>query len=343
MQLSVELDPDVRADGDAARWASGAPIRRGPGVRGHRLPNRPLRLQRRRTVLVASTDGAGHTAPGTTASSSRLVPREKPSLNSGTAPSRAPSAFAEPLPCRLWNIGRRSTGPRSRLGSASRGERGARAGRLDEGLEDATLLVSELVTNAVRHAPREGLPKIELRLKVDPARVRVVVSDPGTGFVAKPRLPTASESSGWGLYLVDRLADRWGIITRDRSEVWFEIDGGCVMSMDPTERRAERRSVRKPRSPGPLAPWIWNPRWIPGFVLGQVAVLLVFAEKSPGSFGVPGGFGALLSVATAIVSGRVGGSSISSAASCSCHSSRIWSRDPSSPSSSAHRVGPARA
>ena len=46
-------------------------------------------------------------------------------------------------------------------------------------LEDATLLVSELVTNAVRHAPREGLPEIELRLKVDPARVRVVVSDPG--------------------------------------------------------------------------------------------------------------------------------------------------------------------
>ena len=49
----------------------------------------------------------------------------------------------------------------------------------------------------------------------------------GTGFVAEPKLPTASESSGWGLYLVDRLADRWGIITRDRSEVWFEIDVGA--------------------------------------------------------------------------------------------------------------------
>jgi anti-sigma regulatory factor (Ser/Thr protein kinase) len=94
-------------------------------------------------------------------------------------------------------------------------------------LEDATLLVSELVTNAIRHAPREGLPEIELRLKVDPARVRVVVGDPGTGFVAEPRLPTASENSGWGLYLVDRLADRWGVITKDRSEVWFEIDVGA--------------------------------------------------------------------------------------------------------------------
>jgi serine phosphatase RsbU (regulator of sigma subunit) len=84
------------------------------------------------------------------------------------------------------------------------------------------------------------------------------------------------------------------------------------MSRDPTERWAERRSVRKPRSPGPLAPWIWNPRWIPGFVLAQVAVLLVFAEKSPGSFeGVPGGFGALLSVATAIVCGPIAGALVS--------------------------------
>lgn len=94
-------------------------------------------------------------------------------------------------------------------------------------LEDATLLVSELVTNAVRHAPQAEFPQVELRLKVEPERVRVVVSDPGGGFDATPRtprLPTASESSGWGLYLVDRIADRWGVITKDRNEVWFEID-----------------------------------------------------------------------------------------------------------------------
>jgi anti-sigma regulatory factor (Ser/Thr protein kinase) len=91
-------------------------------------------------------------------------------------------------------------------------------------LEDATLLVSELITNAVRHAPRAGSPEVELRLKVIDGRVRVVVSDPGAGFVAAPRLPTAAEGSGWGLYLVDRIADRWGIITKDRNEVWFELD-----------------------------------------------------------------------------------------------------------------------
>ena len=91
-------------------------------------------------------------------------------------------------------------------------------------LDDTTLLVSELVTNAVRHALRTGIPQVELRIENELGRIRVVVSDPGDGFSVEPRLPTASESSGWGLYLVDRIADRWGVITRDRNEVWFEID-----------------------------------------------------------------------------------------------------------------------
>jgi anti-sigma regulatory factor (Ser/Thr protein kinase) len=90
--------------------------------------------------------------------------------------------------------------------------------------EDATLLVSELITNAVRHALGGGLPEVELRIRSEPGRVRVVVSDPGGGFEPAPRLPTASEGSGWGLYLVDRIADRWGVLSKDRNEVWFEID-----------------------------------------------------------------------------------------------------------------------
>jgi anti-sigma regulatory factor (Ser/Thr protein kinase) len=90
--------------------------------------------------------------------------------------------------------------------------------------EDATLLVSELITNAVRHAMGSGLPEVELRIRIEPGRIRVVVSDPGGGFEPAPRLPTAAEGSGWGLYLVDRIADRWGVLSKDRNEVWFEID-----------------------------------------------------------------------------------------------------------------------
>ena len=55
-----------------------------------------------------------------------------------------------------------------------------------------------------------------------------------------------------------------------------------------------------------------TPRWIPGFVLAQVAVLLLFAEVRPGSFeGVPGGLGALISVAAAIVCGPLAGALVS--------------------------------
>jgi anti-sigma regulatory factor (Ser/Thr protein kinase) len=90
--------------------------------------------------------------------------------------------------------------------------------------EDATLLVSELITNAVRHTLGGGLPQVELRIRIEPERVRVVVSDSGAGFEPAPRLPTAAEGAGWGLYLVDRIADRWGVLSKDRNEVWFEID-----------------------------------------------------------------------------------------------------------------------
>jgi anti-sigma regulatory factor (Ser/Thr protein kinase) len=97
--------------------------------------------------------------------------------------------------------------------------------------EDATLLVSELVSNAVRHASTNDHPGVELRIRTEPGRIRVVVSDPGGGFEPAPRLPTAAEGSGWGLYLVDRIADRWGVLSKERNEVWFEID------LDDTDER----------------------------------------------------------------------------------------------------------
>jgi serine phosphatase RsbU (regulator of sigma subunit) len=65
---------------------------------------------------------------------------------------------------------------------------------------------------------------------------------------------------------------------------------------------------RKRGAPGLLAPWIWNERWIPGFLLVQVACMLLFAEKSHASFeGVPGGLGALISVTTSLLSGPIAG------------------------------------
>lgn len=91
-------------------------------------------------------------------------------------------------------------------------------------LEDLRLLVSEIVTNSIRHG--FGGSSIELRLDVDAARVRIEVENHGPGF--EPDLPTSTtrRDSGWGLLLVDRLADRWGVITSRTTTVWFEIDRG---------------------------------------------------------------------------------------------------------------------
>lgn len=83
--------------------------------------------------------------------------------------------------------------------------------------------------------------------------------------------------------------------------------------MDDTNPDSDMKPpTRRRLTPGPLTPWIWNTRWIPGFLLAQVAVMLPFAEKTPASYqGVPGGLGALLSVAAAIVCGPVAGALVS--------------------------------
>jgi anti-sigma regulatory factor (Ser/Thr protein kinase) len=90
--------------------------------------------------------------------------------------------------------------------------------------EDVKLLVSELVTNAVRHPRTDG--PIELVLERDSGRVRVEVSDPGDGF-RKPRVgaPPPDALGGRGLLIVDRLAAAWGVSPGKPTRVWFEIDG----------------------------------------------------------------------------------------------------------------------
>jgi anti-sigma regulatory factor (Ser/Thr protein kinase) len=93
-------------------------------------------------------------------------------------------------------------------------------------LDDVRLLVSELVTNSVRHARCNcdaGI--VGLDVKVHPDCLRVEVSDPGHGFEPKPRYEGQSAESGWGLYLVDTLSSRWGVGRTDGTNVWFEIDG----------------------------------------------------------------------------------------------------------------------
>jgi anti-sigma regulatory factor (Ser/Thr protein kinase) len=91
-------------------------------------------------------------------------------------------------------------------------------------LDNARLLVSELITNSVRHAGLEGNAKIGLHVDVGRDVLRVEVTDPGPGFEPKERVLTIYQQSGWGLFLVDQIADRWGVDRKGGTRVWFEID-----------------------------------------------------------------------------------------------------------------------
>src|SRR5215212_5199195 len=75
--------------------------------------------------------------------------------------------------------------------------------------DDISLLVTELVTNAVRHGRSAGRP-VTLDLRRWNGRVRVEVGDHGPGFTP-PSSPSDGDSRGWGLYLVDQVADSWGV------------------------------------------------------------------------------------------------------------------------------------
>ena len=88
-------------------------------------------------------------------------------------------------------------------------------------LEDATLLVSELVTNAVKYGPEDEA--IELTIAADDQHVRFTVHDLGRGPLPEMRDADDPTPGGHGLRLVDALAERWGT-ERGSTRVWFELD-----------------------------------------------------------------------------------------------------------------------
>ena len=66
--------------------------------------------------------------------------------------------------------------------------------------EDVLLLVTELVTNAVRHARAGPDRPLHVQLLRGPRWVVVAVADQGPGFTWHPAPPAGNESGGWGLW-----------------------------------------------------------------------------------------------------------------------------------------------
>jgi anti-sigma regulatory factor (Ser/Thr protein kinase) len=97
------------------------------------------------------------------------------------------------------------------------------SGRVSEGLyDDVRLLVSELVTNSVRHAHLTPDATIRVGVAIVDGMVRIEVEDPGDGAIAAVP-PDREHGGGFGLYLVEMLAKRWGSTNDGKTCVWAEL------------------------------------------------------------------------------------------------------------------------
>jgi anti-sigma regulatory factor (Ser/Thr protein kinase) len=97
-------------------------------------------------------------------------------------------------------------------------------GSLEDLRQPVRLLVTELVTNAVKHGGAGPDRTVQVRLESRSERVRVEVSDEGPGFEPRAGRRIDPLEDGFGLALVDQLADRWGVHVDQGARVWFEID-----------------------------------------------------------------------------------------------------------------------
>ncbi|MEA2156067.1 MAG: serine/threonine-protein kinase RsbW [Solirubrobacteraceae bacterium] len=88
-----------------------------------------------------------------------------------------------------------------------------------EMLTDAELLLSEVVTNALRHGPGS----IRVRAHLDQEQLFVEVIDQGSGFERELRRRDFDAVGGWGLGIVEDLASRWGV-HEGTTHVWFELE-----------------------------------------------------------------------------------------------------------------------
>jgi anti-sigma regulatory factor (Ser/Thr protein kinase) len=95
-------------------------------------------------------------------------------------------------------------------------------------LPDLELLLSELVSNVVRHSGMAKGEPIAVSITAGPGHVVAEVTDRGRGFQGDVVMPEGRPpyEGGYGLVLVDRIATRWGVIESGAgTTVWFALEG----------------------------------------------------------------------------------------------------------------------
>lgn len=93
----------------------------------------------------------------------------------------------------------------------------------DDLLEDARLLLTELVTNCLQHGHLSADAPIRIRAHFTDGLLRLEVSDPGQHGTVRPRTPDLITGGGYGLHLVEMLAARWGVSRAGGTHVWLEL------------------------------------------------------------------------------------------------------------------------
>jgi anti-sigma regulatory factor (Ser/Thr protein kinase) len=117
---------------------------------------------------------------------------------------------------------------------------------------DAALIVSELLSNAIRHAAPLPGSQIRVTWTLEDDALRVAVSDAGSGPL--PRVTQASPAApgGRGLGIVESLSDRWGVLRDDgETTVWAVLPAAYVPEAAPPHVAPMADPVVPVADPGP--------------------------------------------------------------------------------------------
>jgi anti-sigma regulatory factor (Ser/Thr protein kinase) len=133
-----------------------------------------------------------------------------------------------------------------------------------EPMDDLLLLVTEIVANSVRHGRVGEDGEIDLCVRVLPAVVRVELRDTGIQVDPRVRTPDLGGGGGFGMVLVERMSERWGVDHEPAVVMWFELkrsapaaprDAGVSAQRPAPSRRptrSRRRRSRRGQGGGPV-------------------------------------------------------------------------------------------
>jgi anti-sigma regulatory factor (Ser/Thr protein kinase) len=108
-------------------------------------------------------------------------------------------------------------------------------------LDNARLLVSELIANSLRHSDGPAGSQVIVSVELGSDWFRIGVQDSGSGAVITARTPDLETGGGFGLTLVQKLSERWGVerLAGGGTQVWAQLSrSGANRSQASTSRAA---------------------------------------------------------------------------------------------------------